>query len=322
MSQFPPWLKRRITVNDTQKKIRGLLRELNLRTVCENALCPNLAECWGEGELTFMILGNCCTRDCKFCAVPPWRDKQPLPPDLEEPRRIAQAAKKLSFKHIIVTSVTRDDLEDGGARYFVETIRQLRQFGSGVVIEVLIPDFQGEREAIEGVTKARPDIIGHNLETVPRLYKEVRPQASYDRSVKVLKLVKSLNDGIYTKSGLMLGLGETRKEVLEVLADLREVDCDILTLGQYLRPSKRHLEVKRFVPPEEFGEYKATAEEMGFLFVAAGPWVRSSYKSSEFSKRFINHEFHELHESVIKEKGERCREKQIKFSDHRARRVR
>jgi len=253
-----------------------------LRTVCESALCPNLSECWSEGELTFMILGNRCTRNCRFCAV---GKGKPSPPDPQEPRRIAQAAQKLSLKHIIVTSVTRDDLADGGASQFVETIRQLRLLGSDVVIEVLIPDFQGEREAIEGVTKAGPDIIGHNVETVPRLYKEVRPQADYQCSLSVLKIIKSF-DNIYTKSGLMLGLGETRDEVLEVLRDLRKAGCDILTLGQYLQPGKQNLAVERFVPPEEFAEYKKTAEEMGFLFVAAGPWVRSSYKSYEFSKRF------------------------------------
>lgn len=228
-----------------------------------------------------MILGNRCTRDCRFCAV---GKGKPLPPDPQEPGRIAQAAQKLSLKHIIVTSVTRDDLADGGAAQFVKTIRQLRLLGSEVVIEVLIPDFQGEREAIAEVTKAGPDIIGHNVETVPRLYKEARPQADYQRSLNVLKLVKSLN-GVYTKSGLMLGLGETRDEVIEVLSNLREMGCDIVTLGQYLQPGKQHLEVKRFVPPEEFAEYKKIAEEMGFLFVAAGPWVRSSYKSREFSMK-------------------------------------
>lgn len=317
MKKFPPWLKRKIIVSESIEHLHKLLAELGLHTVCESALCPNLSECWAQGELTFMILGNRCTRDCRFCAVPPRRDNQPLPPDRAEPRRIAQAARKLLLKHIIVTSVTRDDLKDGGASQFVKVIEEIHKLNSGIVIEVLVPDFQGKEEAIESVVRAKPQIIGHNMETVASLYKKVRPQANYERSLNLLQQVKSLDgtypirslnsnektlprlnnpvnrpdretsNGVYTKSGLMLGLGETRKEVVEVLRDLRKVRCDILTLGQYLQPDKAHLKVERFIPPEEFEEYKKIAEDMGFLFVAAGPWVRSSYKSRVFSKKFI-----------------------------------
>jgi len=211
----------------------------------------------------------------------------PLPVDRKEPKRIAQAVKKLGLNHVVITSVTRDDLPDGGASQFFSTITEVRSINPDVIIEVLIPDFAGSRERINQVLEARPDIIGHNLETVPSLYRKVRPGASYERSLKLLELVKILQPDIYTKSGLMLGLGEEKQEILGVMEDLRRIDCDILTMGQYLQPSSSHLEVRRFIPPGEFEEYKEIAEKTGFLFVASGPFVRSSYRASEFSSRFI-----------------------------------
>jgi len=212
----------------------------------------------------------------------------PLPVDEKEPQRLAWAVKELGLKHVVITSVTRDDLSDGGASQFFQTIIEVRSINPDVGIEVLIPDFSGNRGAIEQILEARPDIIGHNLETVPSLYGEVRPKASYEKSLGLLKLVKILQPDIYTKSGLMLGLGEDEQEIFSVMEGLREVDCDILTMGQYLQPSSSHLEVRRFIPPSKFEEYKEIAEKMGFLFVASGPFVRSSYKAGEFSSRFIH----------------------------------
>jgi len=266
-------------------KTRNLLSRLDLHTVCEGARCPNLWECFAESIVTFMILGNTCTRNCRFCIV---AKGSPLPVDEKEPQRLAWAVKELGLKHVVITSVTRDDLSDGGASQFFQTIIEVRSINPDVVIEVLIPDFSGNRGAIEQILEARPDIIGHNLETVPSLYGEVRPKASYEKSLGLLKLVKILQPDIYTKSGLMLGLGEDEQEIFSVMEGLREVDCDILTMGQYLQPSSSHLEVRRFIPPSKFEEYKEIAEKMGFLFVASGPFVRSSYKAGEFSSRFIH----------------------------------
>ena len=264
--------------------MRNLLRRLDLNTVCEGARCPNLWECFSRFTATFMILGNTCTRNCRFCIV---AKGSPLPVDEKEPKRLARAVKKLGLKHVVITSVTRDDLADGGASQFFQTIVEVRSINPYVVIELLIPDFEGKRRAIKQVLEARPDIIGHNLETVPSLYGKVRPKASYERSLELLELVKILQPDIYTKSGLMLGLGENEQEIFSVMEDLREIDCDILTMGQYLQPSRFHLEVRRFIPPSEFEKYRGVAEKMGFLFVASGPFVRSSYKAGEFSSRFI-----------------------------------
>lgn len=290
--KFPPWIIKKLSLAASDEnrggkqvyEVRNLLRRLDLNTVCEGARCPNLWECFSGFIATFMILGNICTRNCRFCAV---AKGSPLPVDEKEPKRLAWAVRKLGLKHVVITSVTRDDLPDGGASQFFSTVMEIRSINPDVVIEVLIPDFGGKRRAIEQVLEAKPDIIGHNLETVPSLYGKVRPQASYERSLGLLELVKILQPDSYTKSGLMVGLGEKEQEILNVMEDLREIDCDILTMGQYLQPSRFHLEVRRFIPPSEFEKYRRVAEKMGFLFVSAGPFVRSSYKAGEFSSRFI-----------------------------------
>ncbi|MFQ5867182.1 MAG: lipoyl synthase [bacterium] len=297
VKRFPPWIIKELYLAPSDKnrglkqvyEVRNLLRRLNLNTVCEAAHCPNIWECFSESTATFMILGNICTRNCKFCSV---AKGSPLPVDQKEPERLAQAVKKLGLKHVVITSVTRVDLADGGAAQFFSTIKEVRSISPDVIIEVLIPDFAGNKEAIERVLEARPDIIGHNLETVPSLYRRVRRAASYERSLELLKLVKISQPDIYTKSGLMLGLGEEEQEILSVMEDLRGIDCDILTMGQYLQPSSSHLEVRRFVTPSKFEQYKGVAEKMGFLFVASGPFVRSSYRASEFSIRFIRKATH------------------------------
>jgi len=290
--KLPTWIVKRLSPplsDDCRGKhkpyeVRNLLRSLALHTVCEGARCPNLYECFAESIATFMILGNTCTRSCGFCAL---AKGDPLPVDLEEPKRVARAVDILGLKHVVITSVSRDDLEDGGATQFSSTIKEVRLINPDAVIEVLIPDFGGSRKAIEQVLEEKPDIVGHNIETVPSLYRKVRPEASYEWSLALLRLVKVLKQDVYTKSGLMLGLGEEEGEILAVMEDLREIDCDILTIGQYLRPSKSHLEVCSFIPPNRFEEYRRTGEKMGFVFVASGPFVRSSFKASEFSRRFI-----------------------------------
>ncbi|MFB0526550.1 MAG: lipoyl synthase [bacterium] len=292
VNRFPPWIVKRLSLAPSEKsggevkvnETRNLLRRLDLHTVCEGARCPNLWECFAESTVTFMILGNICTRNCKFCGV---AKGIPLPVDRKEPEKIAQAVKKLGLRHVVITSVTRDDLPDGGASQFFFTVKEVRLGNPDVIIEVLIPDFAGSREAINQVLEARPDIVAHNLETVPSLYPKVRPGTSYESSLKLLKLVKILQPDIFTKTGLMLGLGEKEQEISRVMEDLRRIDCDILTMGQYLQPTSSHLEVHRFISPSEFEEYKKVAEKMGFLFVASGPFVRSSYRASEFSSRFI-----------------------------------
>jgi len=297
VNRFPPWIVKRLSLAPSEKsggeeevnKTRNLLRRLDLHTVCEGARCPNLWECFAQSTATFMILGNICTRNCRFCSV---AKGTPLPVDHKEPKKIAQAVKKLGLRHVVITSVTRDDLPDGGASQFFFTVKEIRLGNPDVIIEVLIPDFAGSKEGIRQVLEARPDIVAHNLETVPSLYPKVRPGTSYERSLKLLRLVKILQPDIYTKTGLMLGLGEEEQEISRVMKDLRKIDCDILTMGQYLQPTSSHLEVRRFISPSEFEEYKKVAEKMGFLFVASGPFVRSSYRASEFSSRFVRNVTH------------------------------
>jgi lipoic acid synthetase len=270
----PPWLKQRIPSGGVFQKVRKLLEEGGLHTVCQQALCPNLGECFSRGTATFLILGDRCTRNCRFCAV---AHGPKGPPDPDEPRRVAEAVQQMGLRYVVVTSVTRDDLPDGGAGHFAETIRAIRDRIPAVRIEVLIPDFQGDGEALATVLKAGPHVVNHNVETVPRLYALARPEADYNRSLGLLEKLNDMAPRLLTKTGLMLGLGESPEEVRQVLSDLLQVDCRLLTLGQYLRPSREHLEVARYVPPEEFEDWRRIALEMGFTGVASGPLVRSSF---------------------------------------------
>jgi len=255
-----------------------LLDGLRLHTICESALCPNIGECFSSKTATFLILGDVCTRHCTFCAV---RKGLPAPVDEQEPQRLLKAVESLGLSYVVITSVTRDDLPDGGACQFAKTITMLRENRKGAIIEVLIPDFLGSTRAIEMLVEARPQVINHNIETIPRLYPEVRPEADYNRSIELLYMVKRLKPEIVTKSGLMLGLGETKKEVIEVMNDLREANCDLLTIGQYLQPSPSHHPVARFVTPEEFSEYEQIGKDLGFIAVTSAPLVRSSFNAAE-----------------------------------------
>lgn len=270
----PEWLRAPAPVGENYQELKALVRQLGLHTVCESAACPNIGECWNRRTATFMILGNVCTRRCGFCAV---QKGAPLEVDYDEPRRVAEACAALGLRYAVITSVNRDDRKDGGAELFALTIRAIRERIPGCKVEVLIPDFQGSAAALEMVMEARPDVLNHNIETVPRLYRQVRLGARYERSLEVLAYAKSLAPNIPTKSGLMLGLGEMREEVEAVMRDLRANQVDILTLGQYLRPSPRHLPIVRYVPPEEFAELKRRGYQLGFEHVEAGPLVRSSY---------------------------------------------
>jgi lipoic acid synthetase len=276
--RFPPWLKRRLPAGGGGQAVEKLLADLNLATVCNGAQCPNRGECYASGTATFLILGETCTRNCRFCAIP---QKLPGPPREDEPAAVAEACRRMGLKYVVITSVTRDDLPDGGAGHFAETIRAVRLRLPKAKIEVLTPDFQGSETAIDTVLTAQPDVLNHNVETVPRLYAQVRPQADYQQSLGVLAYAKSqagqLGLVMYTKSGLMVGLGETDEEVEAVLADLRQAGCDILTIGQYLAPSDAHLKVQRFVTPEQFDTWQKLAVQMGFRAAACGPFVRSSY---------------------------------------------
>lgn len=274
----PEWLRVRVPGGENYQELKRLARGLDLHTVCESARCPNIGECWNHRTATFMLLGNVCTRRCGFCAVPKGR---PAPIDFDEPRRVAEAVAALGLRHAVVTSVNRDDDNLGGARVFARTIEAIRARAPECAIEVLIPDFKGSEDALAIVLAARPRILNHNTETVPALYRFVRPGARFERSLELLARVKSLAPGMITKTGLMLGLGESESELCEALERLAATGCDILTLGQYLRPSKDHLPVKRFYAPEEFARLKQAGLEMGFRHVEAGPLVRSSYHAHE-----------------------------------------
>jgi lipoic acid synthetase len=278
--RLPEWLRIKLPTSDSFALTRGLLDELKLHTVCESAKCPNHWECWSKGTATFMIAGDRCTRACGFCAV---STAKPLALETDEPARVAEATRRMRLKHVVITAVARDDLPDGGAEHFRQTIESVRKANPGIVIEVLTPDFLDRDDSIAAVLRAEPDIFNHNLETVRRLTPSVRSRATYDRSLSVLGKVKAkCGAGIYTKSGLMLGLGENDAEVFTAMEDLRRVDCNILTLGQYLQPSLKHLPVVEYVSPERFAECKIVAERMGFTHVASGPMVRSSYHADEF----------------------------------------
>lgn len=276
MSERPSWLKKRLSITVKQDEVSSVLKELQLNTVCESALCPNIVECFAKGTATFMILGNVCTRNCRFCAV---SKGDPVEVDEDEPYRIAYATKRLNLNHVVITSVTRDDLPDGGSEQFANTIKVIRSEMPEVTIEVLTPDFKGDVSAISKVVSEGPNVFNHNVETVPRLYPAVRSLANYRRSLEVLRTVKELNPYIYTKSGIMLGLGETRSEVSEVIRDLKEAGCDILTIGQYLNPTKDHFPVREYIHPKVFSEIAEEAKNIGFRFVASSPFVRSSFNA-------------------------------------------
>jgi lipoyl synthase len=268
----PEWLKVKLPTGEEYRKVRALVTEKKLHTICESGNCPNMGECWGAGTATFMILGNVCTRSCGFCAVATGR---PSAVDLQEPARVAESVRVMGVKHAVVTSVDRDDLKDGGSHIWVETIRTIRKVSPGTTLETLIPDFQGKWDNLQRVIDEAPEIISHNLETVRRLTKQVRIQAKYDRSLEVLKRIS--DGGVRAKSGIMLGLGETEEEILESMDDLRGSGVSILTLGQYLQPTKAHLEVASWITPEQFAKYKEIGLEKGFRYVESGPLVRSSY---------------------------------------------
>ncbi|MEJ5286670.1 MAG: Lipoyl synthase [Candidatus Kapaibacterium sp.] len=268
----PEWLKVRAPGGETYANLKRMMRSKTLHTVCEEAHCPNIGECWGRGTATFLILGDICTRSCGFCAI---KTGRPNPVDPEEPLKVAIAVQQMGISHVVITSVNRDELPDQGSVIWAKTIEEVRRLNPNVSIEVLIPDFKGDLECVQRVLDAKPNILNHNVETVPRLYRIVRPQAKYERSLKVLQYAKE--KGFITKTGIMVGIGETFEEVVEVMKDLRKIDVDIFTVGQYLQPTPNHLPVDRFVTPEEFKQYKLIGIQLGFRHVESGPLVRSSY---------------------------------------------
>jgi lipoic acid synthetase len=272
----PKWLRVKLPIGENYKKVRALVDEHKLHTICESGSCPNMGECWGEGTATFMILGNICTRSCGFCAV---QTGKPLAADLLEPNRVAHSVKTMGVKHAVITSVDRDDLKDGGSEIWAATVNAIRKESPNTTLETLIPDFMGKWENLQAIIDVAPEIVSHNLETVRRLTKQVRIQAKYDRSLEVLFRLKK--GGMRTKSGVMLGLGETEEEVIETMEDLRSVKVDILTLGQYLQPTPKHLPVQEFITPEQFEKYKELGLKMGFRYVESGPLVRSSYHAEK-----------------------------------------
>lgn len=279
--RLPAWLRRPIARTGTYAEVDGLLAELQLNTVCQSAKCPNRGECFSEGTATFLIMGGVCTRNCRFCAV---ESKPPAPLDPDEPSRVAEACARLGLRHVVITTVTRDDLGDGGAAHFVRVIEEVRASVPTAAIEVLTSDFAGDESAVDTVAAARPDVFNHNLETVPRLYAQVRPEADYQRSLRVLQRVRETQPDLPTKSGMMLGLGETPDEVIEVMRDLLEHGVRMLTLGQYLRPSQQHLPVVEFVEPDVFAELAREAYRLGFSAVASAPFVRSSYHAKDLAE--------------------------------------
>ena len=278
MLKKPEWLHVRYAQTPNMDAVEEILRNLNLNTVCKEAHCPNCWECFSRKTATFLIMGTNCTRNCRFCNV---RNDEPMPLDPEEPENVARAVAELGLKYVVVTSVTRDDLYDGGASHFAWTVREIKSASPDTVIEVLIPDFIGSYEALKTVADSSPDVISHNMETVKTLYSAVRPQAEYQRSLDLLRNIKRLDPGIRSKSGVMVGLGETKEQVYELFGDLRDVGCEFLTIGQYLAPSKQHIPVHEYIEPSLFDKYGAAAREMGFDFVASAPFVRSSYHAGE-----------------------------------------
>jgi len=282
MLRKPEWLRTKIGHYKNLNTVEDTLKDLHLNTVCDAANCPNRSECFSNKTATFMILGSRCSRNCRFCDVA-FGGMTTVDP--EEPKHVAQAVEKLGLKHVVITSVTRDDLEDGGAFQFVNVINNIRESSMNASIEVLIPDLQGDKTALKTIVEAKPEIINHNIETISRLYDDIRPSAIYERSLKVLANVKELDENIYTKSGLMVGLGEEESEVIQVMKDLRGVNCDFLTIGQYLQPSKEHYPVKEYIHPDVFKRYEKIGLELGFKAVASGPLIRSSYDALEMFKK-------------------------------------
>ena len=278
-AQKPPWIKVRLPSNPVFFSTKALISDLRLHTVCESAQCPNRWECWSQGTATMMIAGDRCTRACGFCAV---STAKPFPLVEDEPQRVAEAVRRMKLKHVVITAVARDDLEDGGANHFARVIEAIQKMDSSIIIEVLVPDFHAQDECIQAVLDARPDIYNHNMETVERLTPAVRSRAKYRTSLRVLKRAKELSPQVVTKSGVMLGLGETEPELFQTMDDLREVGCQVLTLGQYLRPTPRHLPVVEYIAPEQFDLYGQIARQKGFEHVASGPLVRSSYHAADF----------------------------------------
>ena len=277
----PSWIRVRAPSGETYERLQTLMRQKSLHTVCEEAGCPNMGECWGSGTATFLMMGDVCTRTCGFCDI---KRGRPAVLDFLEPERVAQAVKSMNLKHAVITSVNRDDRKDGGAPVFAMLINRIREIHPGCSIEVLIPDFKGSAEALRLVVAARPEILNHNVETIPRLFKQVQPQDRYEWARATLTNSKRIDPEVLTKSGIMVGLGETPDEVIQVLRDLRSVDCDLLTIGQYLAPSKNHLPIVAYIHPDQFEEYKRQAEAIGFRHVASGPLVRSSYHADEALK--------------------------------------
>jgi lipoic acid synthetase len=273
----PEWIKVRAPGGETYTQLRHLMRSKKLHTVCEEAMCPNIGECWGAGTATFLILGNICTRSCGFCDI---KTGRPDPIDWQEPMRVAESVRAMNLQHVVITSVNRDERKDGGAPIFAMVIRRIREVHPGCSIEVLIPDFKGDPDALKIVMDARPEILNHNVETVPRLFRKVQPQDHYEWAMSTLENAKKMDPLVLTKSGIMVGLGETFDEVVEVMQDLADREVDILTIGQYLQPSKQHLPIERYYTPEEFEEFKRIGLEMGFKWVESGPLVRSSYKAA------------------------------------------
>jgi lipoic acid synthetase len=286
----PEWLKVRAPSGEQYHELKRLMRSKSLHTICEEANCPNIAECWGRGTATFLIMGDTCTRSCGFCDV---KTGMPSPLDWAEPIRVAQAVKDMDLKHVVITSVNRDERKDGGAPIFALTIRKVREVQPGCTIEVLIPDFKGNMSALEIMMRDQPDILNHNVETVPRLFKKVQPQDHYEWALTTLRNAKAIQPNAVTKTGIMLGLGETRDEVLDVMRDLRAIDVDILTLGQYLQPSKKHLPIERYWEPEAFAEFRHIGYDMGFKWVESGPLVRSSFRA-EFQARALSKRWKEF----------------------------
>lgn len=282
----PTWLKVRAPSGENYTRIKGLLGDMKLATVCEEAKCPNMGECWGGGTATFMLMGEVCTRGCKFCNIKTGNPKGVLDP--LEPEKVGYSIAQMDLEYVVITSVDRDDLPDQGSGHFARTIRTIKKLDPDLIVEVLTPDFRGQEDLIQNLVEAKPDVFAHNVETVERLQKKVRdPRAGYQQSMNVLALVKKIDPTRYTKTSLMLGLGETDEEILQTLKDLRAIDCDVVTFGQYLQPTQRHLNVEEFITPEKFQHWQKVAEEMGFLYVASGPLVRSSYRAGEFFMKGI-----------------------------------